>query len=210
MPRLSYRRRLSANMIAVPASPRRPRPLTDLLKVVAFILILLAIGLSLMARYTIQQTSMEPNFHPGQGVMVSRTGLNLGSWLNGSAYAAHPSSASLDGLEHGQIVIFFASEDHAASPLIKRLIGMPGDHVDIHDGAVFINQQQLSEPYLSATTTDCAAHCSLTLGSNEYFFLGDNRAVSWDSRQFGTITGDQIVGRVVLRFWPLDDLTLFL
>ncbi len=151
---------------------------------------------------------MEPNFHPGQRIIVSQAGRAYGSWLSGSAYAAHPSSAAAIGLQREQIVVFYETDDQSEPPLIKRLIGLPGDLVAIHDGGVFINNRRVPEPYLSVPT-DCSAYCSLTLGADEYYFLGDNRPVSHDSRQFGPVPGNRVIGRVVMRFWPLDQLTIF-
>jgi len=180
-----------------------------MLKTTLSILILLAVSSTVLARYRIEQTSMEPNFHPGQRVVVSQAGRTFGSLLGGSAYAAHPEFTAAAGLQRGQIVIFYETDDLADLPLIKRLIGLPGDQVAIRDGAVYINNVRLSEPYLSVST-DCSGYCDLTLGANEYYFMGDNRSVSRDSRLFGPIPGDHVIGRVVLRFWPLDQITLFL
>jgi signal peptidase I len=88
-------------------------------------------------------------------------------------------------------------------PLIKRLIGLPGDTLTIRDGGVYLNGAPLMEPYLSGETTSCTTYCGpLTLGPDEYFFLGDNRPVSRDSRAFGPIAAEQIVGQVILRYWP--------
>jgi signal peptidase I len=151
---------------------------------------------------------MEPNFHAGQRIIVSQAGRTYGNWISGSVYAAHPGAAAAAGLQHGQIVVFYETDDQSQPPLIKRLIGLPGDQVAIHNGAVFINNVRLSEPYLSVSTK-CSAYCSLTLGADEYFFLGDNRPVSRDSRLFGPVPGDRVIGRVIVRFWPLDQLTFF-
>ncbi|MEI7769286.1 MAG: signal peptidase I [Chloroflexales bacterium] len=208
MPRITRRRTLSANTISPQPRRRSGRVLIDLLKMVLYTTILLIISTTLIARYEIEQTSMEPNFHPGQRIIVSQAGRTYGSWISGSAYAAHPTSAAAVGLQRGQIVVFYETDDQSEPPLIKRLIGLPGDHVTIHDDAVFINGRRISEPYLSVATA-CSAYCSLTLGANEYFFMGDNRPVSRDSRQFGPVPGERIVGRVVMRFWPLDQLTFF-
>jgi signal peptidase I len=173
-----------------------------------YALIMLTISATLVARYQIEQTSMEPTFYPGERVIVSQASRVLGSWINGSAYAAYPNATAALGLERGQIVIFYKGADRSELPLIKRLIALPGDTVEIHDGAVFINQLRLTESYLSVAT-DCTAYCNLTLGPNEYYFLGDNRPVSRDSREFGPVHGDNVVGRVILRFWPLSQLTFF-
>jgi signal peptidase I len=207
MPRITRRRTLSANTISPQPQRHSGRILIDLLKMTLYALILLIISSTLIARFEIEQTSMEPNFHPGQRIIVSQAGRTYGSWINGLAYAAHPGSAAA-GLQRGQIVVFYETDDQSISPLIKRLIGLPGDTVAIHDGAVFINSSRLSEPYLSVST-NCSAYCSLTLGVDEYFFLGDNRPVSRDSRQFGPVPGERVIGRVVVRFWPLDQVAFF-
>lgn len=209
MPRLVRYRALSANALSPLPLPRRHQSLAHLLKVAAYAALLLGLSSLLLARYRIEQTSMEPNFYPGQRVIVSQAGRAFGSWINGSAYAAPPVSAAM-GLSRGQVVVFYETDDHSLPPLIKRLIGLPGDQVQIRGGEVFINNARLPEPYLSSATTECAAYCSLTLGVNEYFFMGDNRSVSRDSREFGPVHGDHVIGRVVMRFWPLDQVTFFL
>ncbi|NNJ12238.1 signal peptidase I [Chloroflexales bacterium ZM16-3] len=208
MPRLIRRRKISVNAIE-PIQPQRPRRLlAEALRTAIYMLVLLMISSTLVARYRIEQTSMEPNIHPGQRVIVSQAGRTIGSWFNRSAYAAHSTSAAAAGLQHGQIVIFYETDDLSQSPLIKRLIGLPGDTVAIHDGATYINNVRIPEPYLSVST-ECSNYCNLTLDTNEYYFMGDNRSVSRDSRLFGPIPGDHVIGRVVLRFWPLDQMTLF-
>ncbi|MEI6778066.1 MAG: signal peptidase I [Chloroflexales bacterium] len=209
MPRITRRLTLSVNTIIPKPQRRSGRVLIDILKIMLFTLILLIFSTTLIARFEIEQTSMEPNFYPGQRIIVSQAERNYGSWLNGSAYAAHPGAAAAAGLQRGQIVVFYESDDQSEAPLIKRLIGVPGDRIAIHDGAVFVNRQRLSEPYINVFT-DCSNYCALTLGADEYFFLGDNRPVSHDSRQFGPVPGNHVIGRVVARFWPLDQLTIFL
>jgi signal peptidase I len=207
MPRLPRRLHLSVNTIGPRPQQQHNRLLVILLKTAIYALILLAISSTMLARYRIEQTSMEPNFHPGQRVVVSQAGRTFDSLLGGSAYAAHPEFTAA-GLQRGQIVVFYETDNPADLPLIKRLIGLPGDQVSIHDGAVYINDVRMAEPYL-AVSTECADYCDLTLGANQYYFLGDNRSVSRDSRLFGPIPGDHIIGRVLLRFWPLDQITLF-
>lgn len=207
MPYLSRRRSVSANTLTSRPIHRLVCSFADPLKIAVYILILLLISGFLLVRYTIEQTSMEPTFHPGQRIVVSRAESTITNLLMGAAYAAHSEAAGVGWLQRGQVVVFYESEDRESLPLIKRLIGIPGDHVQIYDGVVLINGAQLAEPYLT-TGTACDAHCDLTLGPSEYFFMGDNRSVSRDSRQFGPIPANQIVGRVVLRFWPLDQLAI--
>lgn len=89
---------------------------------------------------------------------------------------------------------------------IKRIIGLPGEHVQIKDGKVFINGELLEEPYLedSVYTTENGEYVNVTVPEDCIFVMGDNRSVSMDSRSFGCVPISKIEGKVVIRFWPLD------
>ncbi len=86
--------------------------------------------------------------------------------------------------------------------LIKRVIAVPGDKVDIKGGVVFINDEKLDEPYISTIAGD-TIHVGI-LPENQYFMMGDNRGGSLDSRQLGPIEKDRIIGKTILRFYPFD------
>lgn len=88
--------------------------------------------------------------------------------------------------------------------LVKRVIGVPGDEVEIKDGFVFINGEQLDEPYLEVPTGAKSLEYPLTVEDGFYFCLGDNRTVSYDSRDFGPVPIEKIEGKVLFRFWPLN------
>ena len=85
---------------------------------------------------------------------------------------------------------------------VKRVIGLPGDTVEFIGGALVLNGRPLSEPYVTSETDDMR----ITLGPNEYFVLGDNRAESYDSRaeDMGCIRRDQFLGRARWILWPLN------
>lgn len=85
---------------------------------------------------------------------------------------------------------------------VKRVIGLPGDVVEFRDGALTVNGRPVSEPYVSSPTEDMRA----TLGADEFFVLGDNRAESYDSRaeDMGCVRGDDLLGRVCWILWPLN------
>ena len=94
---------------------------------------------------------------------------------------------------------------------IKRVIGLPGDHIEIKDDSVYVNGEKLDEPYLDyGTKTTSAEGCftDIVVPDGYVYVLGDNRAVSGDSRRFGCIPIDKIEGKAVLRFWPLNKWTL--
>lgn len=91
-------------------------------------------------------------------------------------------------------------------PYIKRVIGLPGERVTFREGLVFINGMALTEPYIEGAITSCmrGPWCSLTVPDDAVFVLGDNRQDSTDSRSFGTITHDHIIGQAVFSNWPLE------
>ncbi len=95
-------------------------------------------------------------------------------------------------LKRGDIIVF--GKD--GNKIIRRLVGMPNDTVEIRDGVVYINDQPLNEPYTSEPKTQTIS--KLTLASEEYFVMADNRSNGIDSRDYGPIKAGDILGRVVL------------
>jgi signal peptidase I len=170
---------------------------------------LYAIISTVIARYQVLNISMEPNFHEGQLVVVDRLDSLLPSWLNGVAHAEGNSPGAFSIQKRGQVVVFYPTALHEGTPLIKRVIGVPGDILEITNGKVFSDKEQLAEPYLYGLPTTCSRYCSLVLRSGQYFVMGDNRPYSLDSRTFGPVDEENIVGHVVLRYWPLDRIEFF-
>lgn len=100
----------------------------------------------------------------------------------------------------GEIIVFRYPRN-PREYFIKRIIGLPGEIVEITRGVVKVDGVQIDEPYIAYPMT---GEHRVRLGPGEYFLLGDNRPSSLDSRMFGPITRDYIIGRVWLRGWPLD------
>jgi signal peptidase I len=137
-------------------------------------------------RSVVLSISMQPNLVEGQRLLISRV------------------SYMFNKPQRGEIVVF---EPNDYTPdedrLIKRLIGLPSEMIEFRNQSVYINNTELIEPYLNEPCLN--VYCpdkSWTLGADEYFFMGDNRNHSKDSRSFGAIKRKQIVGRAVLRWWP--------
>ena len=88
---------------------------------------------------------------------------------------------------------------------IKRVIGLPGEHVEIKDGVVYINGEKLEEPYLNSTVmTEAGLFNDFTVPENTVFAMGDNRSVSLDCRAFGCVPLDKIESKVWIRIWPFN------
>jgi signal peptidase I len=190
--------------------PRARSAIADLARTAIQALLLFFILSALIGRFEIHQISMEPNFHEGQRVLVSKLDSIWSSLVVRTAHAAESRRNSPFALQRGQVVVFFKTPSRDEDALIKRAIGLPGDTVELRNGAVLINGAPIDEPYINSAETSCANYCQpFTLGPDEYFLMGDNRANSLDSRSFGPISAGQIVGRVVLRYWPLDEIEVY-
>ncbi|MGI6449355.1 MAG: signal peptidase I [Desulfitobacteriia bacterium] len=108
-----------------------------------------------------------------------------------------------DSFQRGDIIVFEAPESAQEDlDLVKRLIGLPGEKVEIKNGKVFINDQALYEPYIRETPD--YDYGPVTVPPNSYFMLGDNRRESKDSHIWGFLPKDKILGKVWVRYWPLD------
>ena len=147
--------------------------------------------------YKVQQQSMERTLEPEQYVLVDKL------------------TPRFDAYKRGDIVVFTPPADWGedGTPFIKRVIGEGGDTVDIRDdGHVYINDVLLDEPYLYSdepggppqATTAPLDQATWTIPDGELFLMGDHRSNSADSRTFGPVETDQVIGRAWLRYWPID------
>lgn len=110
--------------------------------------------------------------------------------------------------QKGDVIVFnppAAAEN--TNRFIKRIIATPGDTIEIKDGLTYINNQSINEKFVTYTSLKDSS--SITLKPDEYFVMGDNRNVSYDSRYWGTITKDEIQGRVLLRLYPFNKISIF-
>ena len=151
---------------------------TVLLTAIIVLLVNLATG-----RFRIEGNSMEPNLHDSEYVLIDKV-----------SYRLHPP-------ERGDVIVFERAGEER--DYIKRVIGLPGDTVEVRAGQVWVNGVALDEPYLSQTIrNDMPAR---VVQPDHYFVMGDNRNNSSDSRSFGPITEQSIVGRAWLVYWPPTD-----
>jgi signal peptidase I len=161
------------------------------------LIIFLVIQTFVAQPYKVQQQSMEHTLEPDQYVLVDKL------------------TPRFDTYKRGDIVVFSPPPDWSRedeTPFIKRVIGLGGDTVEIRDGDVFINGTVLDEPYLFAaepgdptqpTTVPDDEH-RWVIPTGELFLMGDHRSNSADSRMFGPVETEQVIGRAWLRYWPIN------
>ena len=110
-----------------------------------------------------------------------------------------------ESIERGDIIVFRYPRDTRKS-FIKRVIGLPGDHIRIAYGHVYVNDEQLSEPYVPSDYMDARSYSDIDVPRNSYFVLGDHRSMSRDSREFGPVMRSYIYGKAVFGYWPMEKL----
>jgi signal peptidase I len=170
-----------------------PRPrlrsrglITEILDTIILIGAIYALVNLASVRFIVEGPSMQPNFYTRQVLVVSRVNYLFGLPQRGDIIVFNPPNQPPD-----------------EPPYIKRVIGMPGDTVAIRDTQVYVNDKKLNEPYINEPCTEgrCRDN-SWELGPNQYFVMGDNRNHSSDSRAFGPITLDHVIGEALIRYWP--------
>jgi signal peptidase I len=172
-------------MEAVPTTPPASRPPWRVIvrEIIETILLtaLIYLGVNLATgRFKVEGSSMEPSFHPEQYVLVDKVSYRLGTPQRGD-------------------VVVFQYPQATERDFIKRIIGLPGETVDIRGGLVYVNGQALAEPYISAPPGYAG---TWILDVDQYFVLGDNRNSSSDSHSWGPLEKHYLIGRAVLVYWP--------
>ncbi len=158
----------------------------DTLEVLLLSLVLFLAINALSARVRVENVSMKPTLQPGDFLLINRVGYKFGD----------PAI--------GDIIVFHAPGVNDMD-YIKRVIGLPGDHVRIADGIVYVNNQPLYEPFIAEAPRYFG---EWDVPSGEYFVLGDNRNNSSDSHSWGFVPREDIVGRALLIYWPLSEMTI--
>src|SRR3989442_1184070 len=108
-------------------------------------------------------------------------------------------------IHRGDIVVFWYPRDQNKS-FIKRVLAIPGDEVEIRNGAVFVNGEKVDEPYLKPEFRDHESYRRQIIPEGQYFVLGDHRNSSNDSRNWGCVPRELIYGKAVFRYWPVSRL----
>lgn len=153
--------------------------------------LLLSVGVSafiiifLYQPVRVEGTSMNPGLEDQDRLFVNKLAFRVGE------------------IHHSDVVVFLYPHDHTKS-YIKRVIAVPGDHIRIDHGRVYLNDQRLPESYVPTRFTDDRSQPELIIPAASYFVMGDHRSISSDSRDFGLVPRDLIYGKAAFVYWPMD------
>ena len=156
--------------------------LRELLETILLTVIIFVVLNTVTGRFQVRGSSMEPTLRDGQYLVISK-----------ATYWIHPPA-------RGDIIVF-EPPNHPTDDYIKRVVGLPGEQVEIRDGGMWVNGAPLAEPYIGNSGSYSGAW---SLGEGEYFVLGDNRNNSSDSHNWGVLPERNIVGKAWLCYWPPD------
>lgn len=180
----------SSEPVAPPAATPAPartagwvKAVRELIETLALTLVIFLLVRFAAPNFRIEGFSMEPDFHDGQYLFVNRL-----------IYMLQPP-------ERGDVIVFIPPTS-SSRDYIKRVIGLPGERVEVVNGRILIGGQELQEPYPLNPGT--YSYGPVTVGTDEYFVLGDNRDNSSDSHSWGMLDAKKIIGKAWITYWPLD------
>jgi signal peptidase I len=189
----------------------RPSLIWEITETLVLALLIFVAVRSVVLNFRVDGLSMEPSLDSGQMLLVNRqiyfnfdanNVLNILPFVDREGedvvYPLHPP-------QRGDIVVFNPPIGRSSKPYIKRIVGLPGETIMIHDGGVYVNGERLDEPYLQGTSTSWPngdPNREVVVPEDHLFVLGDNRNNSTDSRSFGVISNDSLIGKAWISYWP--------
>ena len=187
-----------------------PRALRELLEAVVLALFVFMLIQTSIRNFRVDGSSMHPTLEGGQYLMVNkavyfqldmqRLSRIIPFWQVDEAspqFVIHPP-------KRRDVIVFRFPRD-PSKDFVKRVIGVPGDEVEIRRGTVYLNGKELKEPSIDH---DTSTFSPVRLAEKEYFVMGDNRSSSNDSRTWGPVPEDHVLGKVWFVYWPVSGLRL--
>lgn len=189
----------------------------ELLETAIYILLVFVIVRSLVQNFKIEGSSMEPSLQHGHYILVNKLvyfNFDLHAplrWLPGQEDLESQFVYPLGQPQRGDVVVFgYPPRGEVRKDYIKRVIGLPGETVEIREGYVYINGELLDEPYLEGRLTHCSSTrpCSrgpVVVPPDTVFVMGDNREHSSDSREWDALPLERIIGQAWVVYFPIEE-----
>jgi signal peptidase I len=180
---------ISGSLPSVPEAPPQPGlGALSLLRDVAISVVLAVVLIVFIYQpVKVEGTSMMPGLTDQERIFINKYQYKLG----------------VGSIERGDLVVFHFPLDRSQS-YIKRIVGLPGDSIEIRQGTVYVNGKKLDESYVPEEYRDHLTMLRESVPANKYFVLGDHRSSSNDSRVWGFVDRSDIYGKAVFVYWPLD------
>lgn len=182
----------------------------ELIKTILYALILLGLLQILVKNFEVEGPSMEPTLIQSERIFVNQLMYHRIDLENLSRfvpfYRSNGYSSPFGTPNRGDIIIFEYPPD-PSKMFVKRVIGLPGDIIQIDNGIVYLNNEKLLEPYLTNSYSGQSIG-PITVENNTFFVLGDNRAESNDSRNGWLVPYENILGKAWILYWPINKLSL--
>ncbi len=196
---------------------KKTSPVREIIETILLAVIIFVLVRSVVLNFKVEGSSMLPTMSNGEMVLVNRNAyreFNLGDlvdWIPGVPEQDWFTFVDWGDPSRGDVIVFTPPEPGDQKPYIKRVIGLPGDHIQItEDYDVLVNGIAIDEPYIGNYRTECVRvsnfpHCDVTVPEGHYFVMGDHRNNSQDSRYFSVVEEDRIIGKAWLIYWPLGE-----
>lgn len=153
-------------------------------------------GVFVIQPVAVEGTSMLPQLHDGERLLVNKLIYYKSPYLQSFGFPA---------IDRGDIVVFWFPNDPDKS-FVKRVVGLPGETVEVRDGVIFVDGKELKEPYLDKDRNQAHAdYPPKKVDPHYYYVVGDNRDNSYDSRSWGLVPEKYIYGKAVFRYYPFSD-----
>jgi signal peptidase I len=152
-------------------------------------MVIYLVNLFIGSVFVVSGESMEPNFHDKEYLLVNKIGYTISTPKRGD-------------------VVVFKFPGELDQKYIKRVVGLPGDTIEIKNNGVYVNNQKLLESYIPVTTQTAPLvnQTKWTVKDKEYFVMGDNRENSNDSRVWGVLPKEYLIGKIIYSIYPISNL----
>lgn len=188
--------------------------LREIIETALLALLIFVLVRTVVLNFKVDGRSMLPTFENGEMLLVNRNAYrsldawDFIDWIPGVDERNSATIVDWGDPGRGDVIVFTPPAPGEDKPYIKRVIGLPGDQIEVRDNRVYVNGVALEEDYIGDRESTCPTgwqHCGpLTVPDDSVFVMGDNRTNSEDSRYFGTVPDENIIGKAWIVYWPSD------